>query len=67
VLLARASQIDTGFDATVLADMISTFDRFTDSEIHVPEGSSAAELQPVDPGLAACIGTWVLGLARCPR
>jgi hypothetical protein len=33
VLLARAAQIDTGFDVTVLANMMTTFDRFTDSEI----------------------------------
>jgi hypothetical protein len=38
VLLARAAQIDTGFDVTVLAGMMATFDRFTDSEIPVPEG-----------------------------
>jgi hypothetical protein len=35
-LLARASQIDAGFDAKVLADMIATLDRFTDSEIPRP-------------------------------
>jgi predicted nucleotidyltransferase component of viral defense system len=45
ILLARAAQIDAGFDAKVLADMISTLDRFTDDEIPVPEGSSAAELR----------------------
>jgi hypothetical protein len=33
VLLARAAQIDAGFDVRVLADMIATLDRFTDSEI----------------------------------
>lgn len=32
-LLARAAQIDTGFDAHVLADMTAALDRFTDSEI----------------------------------
>ena len=45
VLLARAAQIDAGFDVRVLADMIATLDRFTDSEIPVPVGSSAAELR----------------------
>jgi len=45
VLLARATQIDAGFDATVLADMIATLDRFTDNEIPVPDGSSATELR----------------------
>jgi hypothetical protein len=44
VLLARAAQIDAGFDVRVLADMIATLDRFTDSEIPVPDGSSAAGL-----------------------
>lgn len=41
ILLARAAQIDTGFDANVLA----TIDRFTDNEIPLPEGLSAAELR----------------------
>jgi hypothetical protein len=45
VLLARAAQIDAGFDVSVLAGMIATLDRFTDSEIPVPRGSSAAELR----------------------
>ena len=45
VILARAAQIDAGFDARVLADMIATLDRFTDGEIPVPEGSSAAEMR----------------------
>jgi len=45
VLLARAAHIDAGFDVRVLADMIATFDRFTDSEIPVPDGSTAAELR----------------------
>jgi Phage integrase family len=45
VLLARAAQIDAGFDVRVLADIIATLDRFTDSEIPVPGGSSAAELR----------------------
>ena len=42
---ARAAQIDAGFDAKVLADMMATLDRFTDSEIPVPDGLSAAELR----------------------
>jgi Nucleotidyl transferase AbiEii toxin, Type IV TA system len=45
VLITRATQIDAGFDTTVLADMMATLDRFTDSEIPVPSGSSAAELR----------------------
>jgi hypothetical protein len=45
VLLARAAQIDAGFDARTLADMIETLDRFRDGDIPVPEGSSAAELR----------------------
>lgn len=45
VLLARAAQIDAGFDLRVLADMIATLDRFTDGDIPVPDGSSAAELR----------------------
>jgi Nucleotidyl transferase AbiEii toxin, Type IV TA system len=44
-LIARAMQIDAGFDTQVLADMMATLDRFTDSEIPVPSGSSAAELR----------------------
>ena len=54
-MLARAAQIDAGFDANVLADMITTLDRFTDDEIPVPDGSSAADLrrstQPGDQSL----------------
>jgi hypothetical protein len=45
VLLARATQIDAGFDANVLGGMIATLDRFTDDEIPVPDGSSVAELR----------------------
>jgi len=45
MLLARARQIDAGFDAAVLAGMIATLDRFTDDEIPVPDGSSVAELR----------------------
>jgi hypothetical protein len=51
VLLALAAQIDAGFDVRVLADMIATLDRFTDSDIPVPDGSSAA-------GLRQFYGTW---------
>ena len=45
VLLARAAQIDAGFDAAVLAGMIATLDRFTDSEIPLPDGVTPAELR----------------------
>jgi hypothetical protein len=45
VLIARAAQIDVGFDVRVLADMIATLGRFADDELPVPEGSSAAELR----------------------
>jgi hypothetical protein len=45
LLLARATQIDAGFDTRVLADMIATLDRFTDDEIPVPGRSSVAELR----------------------
>jgi Nucleotidyl transferase AbiEii toxin, Type IV TA system len=45
IMLARAAQIDAGFDTSVLADMIATLDRFTDGEIPIPDGSSAAELR----------------------
>jgi Nucleotidyl transferase AbiEii toxin, Type IV TA system len=45
VLLARAAQIDAGFDTKVLADMIATLDRFADHELPVPDGSSSAELR----------------------
>lgn len=44
-LLARAAQIDAGFDVRVLADMIATLDRFADDELPVPDGSSPAELR----------------------
>jgi hypothetical protein len=50
-LLARAARIDAGFDSKVLADMIATLDRFTDSEIPMPEGLSVA-------GLRAFYTTW---------
>jgi Nucleotidyl transferase AbiEii toxin, Type IV TA system len=44
-LLARAAQIDAGFDAKVLADMIASLDRFTDDELPLTGGSSAADLR----------------------
>jgi predicted nucleotidyltransferase component of viral defense system len=56
VLLARAAQIDAGFDPKVLADMIATLDRFTDHELPVPDGSSAA-------GLRAFYAAWQSELA----
>ena len=45
MLLARAAQIDAGFNVRVLADMIATLDRFADGELPVPDGSSAADLR----------------------
>jgi len=36
LLLARAAEIDLGFDTLVLADMIATLSRFTDAEIPLP-------------------------------
>ena len=45
VLLARATQIDAGFDTRVLASMLATLDRFTDSEIPLPDDSSTDELR----------------------
>jgi len=57
VLLARAAQIDAGFDVKVLAGMFATLDRFTDDEIPVPDGSSAADLRTF-------YSTWRAELAR---
>ena len=57
LLLARATQIDAGFDAKVLASMFATLDRFTDDEIPVPDGSSAADLR-------SFYATWRSELAR---
>jgi predicted nucleotidyltransferase component of viral defense system len=57
VMLARAKQIDAGFDSKVLADMIATLDRFADDEIPVPGDSSAAELR-------AFYAAWRSDLAR---
>jgi hypothetical protein len=45
VMLARAAQIDAGFDIKVFADMIATLDRLADDELPVPDGTSAAELR----------------------
>jgi hypothetical protein len=45
VLLARAAQIDPGFDTGTLAGLIATLERFADDEIPVSEGSSAADLR----------------------
>ena len=36
VLLARAAEVDAGFDTKVLADMIATLTRFADAEIPLP-------------------------------
>jgi hypothetical protein len=44
-LLARATQIDAGFDPTVLAAMLATLDRLTDVEIPLPDGTTPAELR----------------------
>jgi hypothetical protein len=57
VLLARAAQIDAGFDANMLAGMFATLGRFTDDEIPVPDGLSAAELRTF-------YSTWRAELAR---
>ncbi len=57
ILLARATQIDAGFDAKVLVGMIATLERFTDDKIPVPDGSSAADLR-------AFYATWRSELAR---
>jgi hypothetical protein len=52
-------QIDAGFDARVLAEMIATLDRFSDSEVaiamHVQDGRfyavwSRAEVRRPSPG-----------------
>lgn len=45
VLLARATQIDAGFDTRVLASMLATLDRFTDSEIPLPDNLPMAGLR----------------------
>jgi hypothetical protein len=45
ILLARAAQIDAGFDVKVLADMIATLDRFTDDEIPVTSHLPVSEVR----------------------
>ena len=67
LLLARAAQIDAGFDTKVLADMIATLDRFTDSEIPIPDGSSAAELRAQTAGQTLQAHFWHLTPCRCTR
>jgi predicted nucleotidyltransferase component of viral defense system len=57
IMLARAAQIDAGFDAKVLAGMLATLDRSTDDEIPVPDSSSVAELRTF-------YSTWRAELAR---
>jgi hypothetical protein len=44
-LLARASQIDAGFDRRVLAAMLAALDRFIDSDIPLPDGTTPAEFR----------------------
>ncbi|GIG65385.1 nucleotidyl transferase AbiEii/AbiGii toxin family protein [Phytomonospora endophytica] len=44
ILLARAAEIDNGFDRHVLASMMRTLDRFTDAELPV-DGISPTELR----------------------
>lgn len=34
-MLRRAAEVDAGFDATVLAEMIDTLDRFDDADLPV--------------------------------
>lgn len=45
LLLARAAQIDAGFDTRVLAEMIATLGRFKDDEIPISGSSSVSELR----------------------
>jgi hypothetical protein len=42
LLLARAAEIDAGFDARVFAGMIATLNRFTDADIPLPGDRIAA-------------------------
>jgi Nucleotidyl transferase AbiEii toxin, Type IV TA system len=42
LLLARAAEIDAGFDTLVLAEMIATLARFTDADIPLPGGAVSA-------------------------
>jgi hypothetical protein len=45
MLLARAAQIDAGFDTAVLAEMLTTLNRFTDDEIPLPDDTPAAKVR----------------------
>jgi hypothetical protein len=38
LLLARAAEVDMGFDTAVFAQMLSTLSRFQDSELPIPDG-----------------------------
>jgi hypothetical protein len=44
-LLTRATQIDAGFDRTVLALMLATLDRLSDTEIPLPNGTTPADFR----------------------
>jgi predicted nucleotidyltransferase component of viral defense system len=44
-LLARATRIDAGFDRAVLAVMLATLDRLSDTEIPLPYGTTPAEFR----------------------
>jgi hypothetical protein len=44
-LVTRATQIDAGFDAEVLAAMLATLDRFADAEIPFPVDTTPADLR----------------------
>jgi predicted nucleotidyltransferase component of viral defense system len=44
-LLARAARINAGFDQRVLAEMLTTLDRFTDAEIPVSGDTMPADLR----------------------
>jgi hypothetical protein len=43
--VTRATQIDAGFDAEVLAAMLATLDRFADAEIPFPVDTTPADLR----------------------
>ncbi len=36
LLLARAAEVDAGFDSAIFADMLTTLSRFTDADLAVP-------------------------------
>ncbi len=44
-LLARATQIDAGFDRAVLAVMLATLDRLSNTEIPLPDGTAPADFR----------------------